>query len=39
MDSSDMEEFDKFIEETWGNSQNQTQKLTSKKRGRKPKTV
>ena len=39
MDSSDMEEFDKFIEETWGNSQNQTQKLASKKRGRKPKTV
>ena len=39
MDSSDMEEFDKFIEETWGNLQNQTQKLTSKKRGRKPKTV
>ena len=39
MDSSDMEEEDKFIEETWGNSQNQTQKLTSKKRGRKPKTV
>ena len=40
MDSSDIEEFDKLVEETWGSSQNQTQKvLTGKKRGRKPKTV
>ena len=40
MDSSDAEEFDKFVEEIWGSSQNQAQKvLTGKKRGRKPKNV
>ena len=40
MDSSDAGEFDKFVEEIWGSSQNQAQKvLTGKKRGRKPKNV
>ncbi len=40
MDSADAEEFDKFVEEIWGSSQNQAQKvLTGKKRGRKPKNV
>lgn len=46
MDETDMEEFDKFIEEVWGNSvkKTKTKELTQeekpapKKRGRKPKT-